>query len=70
VAREFLENSYELYRSVPFVDSRRSWKAVEQTLNLQIGRLQKRTTTAWQNSPSIDSTYDALLEYVPHLIAC
>ncbi len=70
VSREFLENSSELYRSVPFVDSRRSRKAVEQTLNLRIGRLQTRTTTAWQNSPSIDSTFDALLEYVPHLTVC
>lgn len=70
VSREFLENSYELYRSVPFVDSRRSWKAVEQTLNLRIGRSQTRTITAWQNSPSIDSTFDTLLEYVPHLVAC
>lgn len=70
VSREFLENSYELYRSVPFVDSRRSSKAVEQTLKLGIGKSQARTTTAWQNSASIDSTFDALLEYVPHSIAC
>jgi tetratricopeptide (TPR) repeat protein len=70
VSREFLENSHELYRSVPFVDSRRSCKAVEQTLNLRVGRFQARTTTAWQNSPSIDSTFDALLEYVPHLTVC
>lgn len=70
IGREFLENSYELYRSVPFVDSRRSCKAVEQTLNLRIGRPRARTTAAWKNSPSIDSTFAVLLEYVPHLSLC
>jgi hypothetical protein len=68
-AREFLQNSYDLYRSVPFVDSRQSCEAVKRELDSWIQEFPGRRTLAdemaRQNSSSIDSTFDALMDYAP-----
>jgi tetratricopeptide (TPR) repeat protein len=68
-ACEFLQNSYNLYRSLPFVDSRRSCEAVKRSLDSCVRGYPSRTTLAnelaWVNSSSIDSVFDALMEYVP-----
>jgi tetratricopeptide (TPR) repeat protein len=68
-AFEYLENSYRLYRSVPFVDSQRSREAVRRSLESRWGTFASRRTLAgeivWEGSPSIDSTFDALMEYAP-----
>ena len=66
---EYLENSYRLYRSVPFVDSQRSREAVRRSLESRLGTFSSRRTLAgeivWEGSQSIDSTFDALMAYVP-----
>jgi tetratricopeptide (TPR) repeat protein len=68
-ALDYLQNSYNLYRSVPFVDSRQSREAVKRSLDSRMEGLPARRTftseIAWKDSPSIDSTFDALMEYVP-----
>lgn len=68
-AREFLNASYNLYRSVPFVDSRRSCKQVKRSVESRTGRFPALRMfpreIAWQDSPAIDSTFDALMEYAP-----
>jgi tetratricopeptide (TPR) repeat protein len=70
-ACEFLQNSYDLYRSIPFVDSWQSCEAVKRTLDSQVcvQEFPARRTLAneivRENSSSIDSTFDALMEYVP-----
>jgi len=65
----FLQNSYDLYRSVPLVDSRRSCKAVKQSLDW---RLREPGTEIMHthgsveiHHPSIDSVFDELMGYVP-----
>lgn len=67
--REYLENSYDLYRSVPFVDSRRSRETVKRSLDSRRnGRLPSRTLgneIAWTSDSSIDSTFEALMEFAP-----
>jgi tetratricopeptide (TPR) repeat protein len=66
---EFLRHSYNLYHSVPFVDSRRSCEAVKLSLDSWERRFPTRTTRANEimmlKSSSIDSTFDALMKYVP-----
>jgi hypothetical protein len=67
-ACEYLQSSYDLYRSIPFVDSRQSAAAVNRSLDSAIRKLAPREfkrELAPGNDPSIDSTFDALMEYVP-----
>lgn len=68
-AGEFLQNSFSLYRSVPFVDSSRSSETVKRSLNARMVRVPGNRTfaseIAWRDSPSIDSTFDSLMAYVP-----
>jgi tetratricopeptide (TPR) repeat protein len=68
-AFDYLENSYRLYRSVPFVDSQRSRETVRRSLESRSGLFSSRRTLAgeivWEGSSSIDSTFDALMEYAP-----
>jgi tetratricopeptide (TPR) repeat protein len=67
-ARDYLENSYSLYGSVPFVESRRSGAAVKRSLDLLSDRfpaIPVASDIAWENSPSIDAVFDALMEYAP-----
>ena len=68
-AGEFLQNSYNLYRSIPFVDSRQSCEAVKQSLDSWVRRFPTRSTftneTVRLNSSSIDAVFDALMEQVP-----
>ena len=62
---EFLQQSYDLYRSVPFVDSKRS----SETVALLLRQLPARGTysSRMEDSASalIDSVFDALMDYVP-----
>jgi tetratricopeptide (TPR) repeat protein len=70
-ACKFLQNSYDLYRSIPFVDSWQSCEAVKQSLDSRVGARGFSTLSTLadeivrENSSSIDSTFDALMEYVP-----
>jgi tetratricopeptide (TPR) repeat protein len=68
-AFDYLETSYRLYRSVPFVDSRRSREVVRRSLESRIGIFSSRRTLAgeivWEGSPSIDAAFDALMQYAP-----
>jgi tetratricopeptide (TPR) repeat protein len=68
-ACEFLQKSYNLYRSIPFVDSRQSCEAVKRSLASRVRGFPARSTLANEivrvNSSSIDSAFDALMEYVP-----
>ena len=68
-AGEFLENSYKLYGSIPFVDSRQSGAAVKSLLDSWVRRSPARSEfnreILRENSASIDSTFDALMEFVP-----
>jgi tetratricopeptide (TPR) repeat protein len=73
---EFLENSNELYRSIPFVDSRRSAEIVQKSLQSRVARTGSHggpplqlVPIAWQKSASIDSTFDALMEYAPSALS-
>ncbi|HEX7335066.1 MAG TPA: hypothetical protein VF290_26425 [Pyrinomonadaceae bacterium] len=72
-AFEYLESSYRLYRSVPFVDSQRSRETVRRSLESRVGMFSSRRTLAgeivWEGSPSIDSTFDALMEFAPQFLA-
>jgi tetratricopeptide (TPR) repeat protein len=65
-ACEFLQNSYDLYRSIPFVDSRQSCEAVRRALDSSVQESSARSMPAnelvWENSSSIDSTFDALMD--------
>jgi tetratricopeptide (TPR) repeat protein len=66
---QMLENSYNLYRSIPFVESRQSCEAVKRSLD---GRrngsaphsLHENAMVKIDNA-SIDSVYHGLMEYVP-----
>lgn len=67
-ACELLQKSYNLYRSIPFVESRQSCEALQRCLeeNWKGGSAgMLRNEMMMGNSPSIDSVYDALMEYVP-----
>jgi hypothetical protein len=68
-ACEFLQNSYNLYRSLPFVDSRQSCDAVKRSLDSRVRGFPARSTLANEmaevKSSSIDSVFDALMEYAP-----
>ncbi len=67
-ACEYLQSSYDLYRSIPFVDSRQSSEAVKRSLDSALRKLaplEFNRELASENDPSIDSTFDALMEYVP-----
>lgn len=68
-AFDYLENSHRLYRSVPFVDSQRSCEAVRRSLYSRFGTSsvsrRRASDIAWKDNPSIDSAYDALMEYAP-----
>jgi tetratricopeptide (TPR) repeat protein len=67
-ACEFLQLSYDLYRSVPFVDSRNSCAAVKRSLDARVTR--KFTSgAAIENSPEIDAVFDALMQYAPDSFA-
>ena len=71
-AGEFLRNSYDLYRSIPFIDSRQSCEAVRRALDSWVQESPARSTLAnkgRENSSLIDSTFDALMEYVPESCA-
>ncbi len=61
-ACEFLQLSYDLYRSVPFVDSRKSSAAVKHSLEARVSR-KPPTSTAIENSAEIDAVFDALMEF-------
>ena len=62
---EFLQHSYDLYRSVPFVDSKQS----SETVALLLRQLPARSTSSSRMEDSasalIDSVFDALMDYVP-----
>lgn len=68
-ACEYLWNSYDLYRYIPLVDSMQSCKAVKRSLDSRgwsfpaPGALP--FVIARPNGSSIDSVYDALMEYAP-----
>jgi hypothetical protein len=64
-ACEYLAHSDELYRVLPFVDSLRSRESVKQSLNARLGGARIRNTRAWENNPSIDFTFEALMEFAP-----
>jgi hypothetical protein len=70
-ACEFLQNSYNLYRSIPFVDSRQSCEAVRRSLDswgLPVpARGPLAAETLGVNSAAIDSVFDALMDYEPVL---
>jgi len=79
VSRRFLEDSYDLYRSVPFVDSRRSSEAVKHSLESRMQATGGHRVPPLQLLPglpaysaSIDATFDALMEYAPksHVAVC
>jgi tetratricopeptide (TPR) repeat protein len=71
-ACEFLQNSYNLYHSVPFVDSRQSCEAVKRSLESRGREFPARGARAGEtvalSNPSIDSVYDLLMEYVPEAV--
>jgi hypothetical protein len=69
----FLENSYELYRSVPFVDSRRSAEMVKRSIDVWVGTRGGHGVPPLQlfpGSSSVDATFDALMQYVPQVSVC
>jgi hypothetical protein len=79
VSRRFLEDSFDLYRSVPFVDSRRSSEVVKRSLESRMQATGGHGVPPLQLLPgppaysdSIDATFDALMEYAPksHVAVC
>jgi tetratricopeptide (TPR) repeat protein len=71
-AGEFLQNSYNLYRSVPFIDSKQSCEAVKRSLDSGARRFPTQGTvgneTVVLKSSSIDAVFDALMEHVPESV--
>ena len=61
-ACDFLQRSYDLYNSVPFVDSRKSSEAVKQSLDSRVSSTPANGATI-ENSAEIDTLFDALMEY-------
>lgn len=68
-AREFLENSYHLYSSVPFVDSERSAKIVKRLLRATESHPRTFSAQRAMDSSAIDAAFDALMELVPKPLA-
>lgn len=66
---EFLQNSYRLYRSVPFVESEQSGKAVKHLLDSLGHKPSANGTLETMDSGPIDAAFDALMEYVPKSLA-
>jgi tetratricopeptide (TPR) repeat protein len=64
----YLQNSHDLYHSIPFVDSRRSCETLNQLLDSRVD-ISLSNVSAWENSPEIDSIFYALLEYAPKSFA-
>lgn len=68
-ACDFLQRSYNFYRSIPFVDSRQSCDSVKKALDCLAQRLPARSASgngrAGGNNSEIESTFDALMEYEP-----
>jgi tetratricopeptide (TPR) repeat protein len=64
----FLRNSYDLYRSVPLVDSKRSCEAVKRSLDRRLQALGAHTMpingSPEIHSRSVDAVFDELMEYV------
>ena len=67
-ACELLQLSYDLYRSVPFVDSLKSCVAVKQSLDSRVSR-KRATGEAIAGSAEIDAIFDALMKYAPSSFA-
>lgn len=71
-ACEFLENSYILYHSIPFIDSRQSSEAVRRSLGCRAHKLSVSDSPAegivGLHNSSIDSVFDALMDYVPKFV--
>jgi len=65
LACEFLQNSYGLYSSIPFVESTQSGKAVKRLLDSLGHKLSVHSTLKIIDSAPIDSAFDALMEYAP-----
>lgn len=68
-ARECLQNSCDLYRSIPFVDSMQSCEAVRQALEsrVEMRPADNAFPSEMLSNASVDSTFDALMRYVPSL---
>lgn len=68
-ACEHLLNSYDLYRSIPFVDSRQGAEAVKRSLDPLAHsfpvHVKPSDEIARIKNSSIDSVFDALMKYVP-----
>jgi tetratricopeptide (TPR) repeat protein len=64
-AWEFLQNSYQLYRSVPFVDSMKSGETLKLLLKSLGCGLEGRDRLSWSDASSVDAAFDALMEHVP-----
>jgi len=68
-AGDFLLKSYNLYRSIPFVDSKQSCEAVKRSLDSWERRFPARSPLGNEvrssDSSSIESVFDALMEHVP-----
>jgi len=63
-----LQNSYNLYRSIPFVESRQCCEAVKRSLDARRNGAAQRShenDMVKINNASIDAVYDGLMEYVP-----
>lgn len=70
-ACEFLQRSYNFYRSIPFVDSRQSCEVVKKALD-SLGRPVRSTLRNGRvqaDSSEIESTFDALMAYAPLSVA-
>lgn len=65
---QMLQNSYNLYRSVPFVESSQSCEAVKRSLDARRNGAAQRNPENDMlkiDNASIDAVYDGLMEYVP-----
>lgn len=62
---EFLQHSYDLYSSVPFVDSKQSSETVALLLRQLPARSMFSSRMEDSASASIDAVFDALMDYVP-----
>jgi tetratricopeptide (TPR) repeat protein len=64
-ACKFLQDSYHLFCSVPFLDSMQSGKTVKRLLDSLGHAISPSSTTYTADSSPIDMAFEALLEYVP-----
>jgi hypothetical protein len=66
---QMLQNSYNLYRSIPFIESRQCCEAVKRALDARRNGAAPRSLYENEmvkiDNPSIDSVYHELMEYVP-----